>query len=297
MIKLDPAQLFRQIAADLPDEFHAHVFVAGSLAAAYHYQAQLEGHAVNTKDADLVIHPAGNVTCCRQMAQQLLNSGWKRTTEQGIECAPRLTPEPVDQLRAIRLLPPDSKPYFLEFLAVPKADATEPKSWIPVKLDDGWYGLPCFRFFGPVSIDRLTSETGLQYACPAMMALANLLSHPIVGHERIESGSMRGILRSAKDLGRVIALARLEGRAGVEAWREPWLRAIRECFPKQWENLVTGLGTGLEELLQDVNALEDARRTTDIGLLSGMSVTADMLRATAERLLTDVVEPLRNDVT
>lgn len=46
----------------------------------------------------------------------------------------------------------------------------------------------------------------------------------------------------------------------------------------------------------DVNALRDAQRSTDIGLLNGMDVSADMLRATGERLLQDVIVPLRGDV-
>ena len=53
---------------------------------------------------------------------------------------------------------------------------------------------------------------------------------------------------------------------------------------------------GFEELLADENALEDARKTTDIGLLNGMNVSAEMLRATGERLMQDVIIPLRNEV-
>lgn len=130
-----------------------------------------------------------------------------------------------------------------------------------------------------------------------MMALANLLSHPEVGNTRIESGDMQGVLRSAKDLGRVIALARLEGREGAEAWGGFWLQAMRECFPQSWKELVRGLGTGLEELIEDEHALEDAQKTTDIGLLNGMGISAAMLRATGERLLLDVVIPVRSVTT
>lgn len=163
-------------------------------------------------------------------------------------------------------------------------------------LGSGWYGLPCFRYLGLAKIDLIASKVGLQYAHPAMMALANLLSQPNVGQARIESGEMKGVQRAAKDLGRVIALAHLEGREGAEAWRAPWRHAIEQCFPKQWRDLIRGLGTGLEELLGDMHVLEQARTTTDIGLLNGMDVSADMLRATGERLLQDVIVPLRSDV-
>ncbi len=68
MKKLDPSALFERLAGDIPGDLRANLFVTGSLAAAYHFQSQLEGRAINTKDADLVVHPAGNVISCRQMA-------------------------------------------------------------------------------------------------------------------------------------------------------------------------------------------------------------------------------------
>jgi hypothetical protein len=37
MNKLDPKELFERIARDVPTELHQHLFVTGSLAAAYHY--------------------------------------------------------------------------------------------------------------------------------------------------------------------------------------------------------------------------------------------------------------------
>jgi hypothetical protein len=192
------------------------------------------------------------------------------------------------------LFPPGTSEYFIEFLNLPQKDQVEAKRWVPLKLNDGWYGLPSFRFLGIASIGRYKSHIGLEYAQPSMMALANLLSHPEVGTLRIESGSMHGVLRSAKDLGRVIALSRLEGRDGTESWTELWFHAIEECFPEQKQQLLSQLGSGLEELLDDDNAMDDVRNTTDIGLLSGMNVSADMLRATGERLLDDVIRPLRS---
>ena len=199
MNRLDPTALFTRIATDVPSELHRHLFVTGSLAAAYHFQAKLEGRAINTKDADLVVHPAGNVDSCRHMARTLLDLGWTRTAE----CYPKRNPDPVDELRAIRLYPPGPHDYFIEFLNLPQQGQAEPKRWIPLEMDDGWYGLPSFRFLGVTSLGRLTSSVGLEYASPSMMALANLLSHPRVGLDRIESGPMQGLLRSAKDLGRV----------------------------------------------------------------------------------------------
>ncbi|MBV9123905.1 MAG: hypothetical protein JO112_11155 [Planctomycetes bacterium] len=45
-------------------------------------------------------------------------------------------------------------------------------------------------------------------------------------------------------------------------------------------------------MLADAAALEEARRTTDTGLLNGKGITPEMLRITGERLLQDVIEPL-----
>ncbi len=290
MKKLDPTALFERLAADIPGHLHANLFVTGSLAAAYHFQAQLEGRAINTKDADLVVHPAGNITSCEQMARRLIDLGWIRTED----CYSRPTPEPADDLRAIRLYPPGPHDYFIEFLNLPQPGQNDAKRWIPMQMTDGWYGLPSFRFLGVTFLNRLKSSVGLEYASPSMMALANLLSHSQVGAARIESGPLAGLLRAAKDLGRVIALARLAGRDEAEQWLSLWRVALEACFPIEWRELAFRLGDGLKELLGDENALEDACKTTDVGLLSGMGITTTMLRATGERLLIDVIDQLAN---
>jgi hypothetical protein len=286
--RLDPYLLFERIFRDVPADLHQHLFVTGSLAAAYHFRAALEGRAVNTKDADLIIHPAGQIESCRTMALRLLGSGWRRI--KGCHASPR---EPVKDLRVIRLYPPESHDYFIEFLSLPEKDQKEPKLYIPIELDDGWYGLPSFRFMILTSLNRLRSDVGLEFASPAMMALSNLLSHPHVGTQRMESeGSMQGLLRSAKDLGRVLALAFLSERSATKEWLEQFRSALNECFPNDWKQLAAQSGMGLKELLSDDGALREAHITTEIGLLNGRSVTVENLRATANRLLHDVIDPL-----
>lgn len=292
MNTLNPKELFQRIADDIPHSLHQYVFVTGSLAAAYHYDARLKGRGINTKDADLVIHPAGNTTSCGIMAEKLRGIGWRNHSE----CYPRTTAEPNDVLRAIRLWPPGSNEYFIEFLNIPEPDQVKPRQWVPLQLEDGWYGLPSFRYIGVTTIGRVASSSGLEYAHPAMMALANLLSHPQLGTARIETGEMARILRSAKDLGRVLALAWLEGRDGTLAWQESWISAMKECFPKSWPKLARGLGTGLKELLEDMNAMQEAHTTTEIGLLRGQKVTAAMLRITGERLIEDVIDPIATEM-
>ncbi len=232
--------------------------------------------------------PLGIAGSCREMTETLLGFGWKRTEE----CYPKPSADPEGELRAIRLYPPTSHDYFIEFLNLPERSQWEAKRWIPIQLSDGWYGLPSFRFMGLTALNRLTSGPGLEYAAPAMMALANLLSHPAVGDERIQSGAMQGTLRSAKDLGRVLALARLAGRDETEKWVTPWIDGLNDRFPDDWKELAAHAGDGLRELLDDAAALEEARQTTEVGILNGMNVTAAMLKATGERLMLDVIEPL-----
>lgn len=289
MTKLDPGKLFQRLAKDIPKELHKHLVVTGSLAAAYHFQTRLEGRAINTKDADLVVHPAGNITSCKVMAHHLISLGWHKTEQ----CHPQQLKKPVRTLRAIRLYPPKANDYFIEFLNLPKRGQLTPKQWFPIKLDDGWYGLPSFRFMGLVAYHRLKSKVGIDYAAPAMMALSNLLSHQHLGKDRIESGLMRGTLRSAKDLGRVLALAYLSGREETERWLPLWMNGLKKCFPRTYRSFSQRVGQGLRELLVDQAALAEARQTTEIGLLNRMGITAEILRATGERLLVDVIDPLK----
>jgi len=288
MSMLKPKAIFLRLSKEIPTELQKQLIVTGSLAAAYHFSNKLKGQAVNTKDADLVVHPAGNVTSCKEMTNHLLSLGWRRKER----CIPQAKKEPVNKLEAIRLYPPTSKTYFIEFLNLPRKGQTHLKRWVPMRLADGWYGLPSFKYMGLVAEQRLKSEVGIEYASPAMMALANLLAHQSLGTARIESGDMEGLLRSAKDLGRVIALALLSGREDAEAWLDSWVQGLKKCFPKNHAELARNAGDGLGELLNDQAALAEAQQTTEIGLLSGMKVTAAMLKATGERLLVDVIEPL-----
>ena len=292
MIPLNPDQLFARVARDVPDELHGHIYVVGSMACAYHFRANLIERTVYTKDADLVVHPAGAPSSCKHIAMTLLGEGWRRTVNPS--CHAMAQPEPHDELRAIRLNPPNSTDYFIEFLSVPQPDQLEYQKWIPVKLDDGWYGLPSFRFLALTHFERYTSSHGIEYATPPLMALAHLLSHRKLGTQRI-SAKIDGkrVLRSAKDLGRVLAIAELSGRAATESWPETWLAAIEECFPTAWRMLAKDAGAGLRQLLNDRDALDEAWLTCDVGLLLGRSTTAERLQDIGERLLMDAVEPLK----
>jgi len=289
LIELDPKNLFRRLAGEIPKILHPHVLIVGSLAAAYHYRSQLKTRAVNTKDADLIVHPAGDVGSCRKIAEKLLKQGWTRTDK----CYPMSRPKPTKDLRVIRLNPPKSRDFFVEILGLPKKTQKDLVVWVPVRLSDGWYVIGCYRFMAVTSLGRLRSAEGLEYASPSAMSLANLLAHSELGQQRMsERIGGQSILRSAKDLGRVLALAWLEGREGTAEWVAAWRRMLKGCFPSKWRTLVKGVGSGLRALLDNRVVLEEARITTEVGLLNRLNVTTEMLRVTGERLLVDVISSL-----
>jgi hypothetical protein len=291
---VNPAILFDLIGHDIPGDLHPNILIVGSLAAAYHYKDQLDGGGVHTKDADIVIQPAGAIDECRRIAARLLEIGWRRTPK----CypCPVENPENPADLRLIRLHPPDSASYFVELLGFPDTNQQEMKKGTPIQLDDGWYQLDSFRFLGLAQHGRLETHTGLQYAAPAMMALSNLLSHPKLGTqtmgEQIGITEKRTLLRSAKDLGRVLALAWFAGREATESWPQQWEEALRSRFGDEAPALARRTGDGLRELLASRNELEQARFAVDVGLLAGLGVTEENLRLTGEQFLVDAIGPL-----
>jgi hypothetical protein len=103
----------------------------------------------------------------------------------------------------------------------------------------------------------------------------------------------RRVLRSAKDLGRVLALARLASRDEIESWVPLWNEALRVSHsPSVAAQLALHAGDGLRALLDDIAALEDARHALDVGLLRGFSISTEALRAIAAQFFVDAIEPL-----
>jgi hypothetical protein len=287
-MNMDPELLFAMVAKTVPKALHRNILVVGSLAAAYNHRDRLTGQVVATKDADVIVQPAGAVSECAEIAARLLAADWQRTEQ----CYPQAAADPQSTLRAIRLKPRDVDAFFIELLGLPQVGQNELKLWVPCQLDDGWYGIPCFKFMVLLAHDRRDTELGIQHASPPLMALANLLSHPTLGTARME-GEIEGrkILRSAKDLGRVLALAWLEPN-DLETWLPIWRNALQTCFRDDSAALAASAGSGLRSLLADDAALEEAHFTTSVGLLRGHSVTTERLRIAGERLLIDVIDPI-----
>jgi len=282
---LDPMLVLKLIAKDVPRELHENLLIVGSLAAAYHYREDRGQQPVKTKDADVIIQPAGALAQCRDIAERLLDAKWKRTER----CRPWNSPEPLEDLRLIRLHPPDSELYFIEFLGLPLPDQQDLQRWEPCQLRDGWYVVPCFRYMAVLAQERKRSEFGIEYASPALMALANMLSHATLGTSTIGETN---ILRSSKDLGRALALHRLAPYEELNTWPATWWNALQHHFPAEAMALAKGAGKGIRALLDDSAAFNDAFVLTSGGLLSGKNVSPEQLRIEGERLLNDTVREL-----
>lgn len=292
-VVIEPRALLRRLAAELPVDLVAQVFVIGSLAAACHHTSRLVGGGVRTKDADLVVYPADNSGGAQGIARRLRALGWRHRDLSPFQ--PGTADTPANQLPAIRLYPPEHDDYFVELLIVPAGEHPGAKPWLQVELDDGWYGLPSFEFLALTLFERESLPGGLAYAHPSMMALANLLSHRTLTPHRMSSPvGGRTVERHAKDLGRVLALAHLESRAEVELWGARWVAALQITFPTRWPTLACGVGDGLRALL-DSPAFDEALHCCQVGLLAGQGVSGLNLRATAARLLVGAVAQVEDE--
>lgn len=289
MSTLDPVLLFDLIEAHVPRELTPNLLIVGSLAAAYHYREQLELKAVNTKDADVIVHPAGATAEAARIAEKLFASGFKPLDR----CKPGSSPDNARALSVVRMKPPDSDAYFVELLGFPHADQRERIEWKPYQVNGGWYVLPVFRYMGLTEIEPKTAHNGLKYAAPEMMALSNLLSHPELGDKTIgEPIEGRTLLRSAKDLGRVLALAWLAGPNETEAWAKRWEAALRLKFQAECGELAAHAADGLKALVENPAALDDALWAVTVGLLKGKQVDHEKLKAVALQLRAFALDPL-----
>lgn len=295
MPSLDPRSLIPRLAAQIPISLRNHAYLAGSLAAAWHFRAQLKERAIRTKDADVVIRPVGAIDQIRRIAESLRKKGWRWRDQE--ERGPGTAATGNEDLAAIRLRPPSNdEEYFLEFLGVPAVEQATEVRWERIILKEGHYGVPCFRFMGFTSLNLRPAAKDLRYADPAMMALSNLLSHPRVGtHEMSSPIEGRKCLRSAKDLGRILAFAKLLSRRETMEWKTPWLKAMKKCFPRSWRVLGATAGQGLRVLLRDRRGMSDAWWTASNGLLFGHGVTETNLKFVGEQLLHDLIGPVEDD--
>ncbi len=293
-----PGKVLAEIAEAIPGDCRGNVIIIGSLAVGYRYLRLKTGMAVRTKDADCLVSP--RVTAVDKgeaIIDRLVHAGWTfKASEEWPE--PGTPDTPVGGLPAVRLCPPGNTDWFLELLVAPASPDEREKKWTRVKTKLGDLGLCSFGFLSLAEYKPSETDLGISIAWAEMMALANLLEHPVIGDETMSKGfaGRREVKRSNKDLGRVVAIARFAAAEDEDAlleWSEIWLEALRARFPSEWKDMAGVAGSGFEELLASRNDMEKAWFTCTAGLLADVQPTLEEFRVTARRVLAYAIEPLR----
>ncbi len=303
MSQVSPFKVLSEVANAVPKDCRENIVVIGSLAAGYHFFRDDPTKAVRTKDVDCVLAPfQAAVGAGQSITRQLLDAGWKRRME-GDHQELGNADTPVNELPAVRLFPPDvdhdsENAWFIELLTVPESSEDHGQTWTRLPLKEGHFGLPTFRFISITAFDALPAgDLDIRYARPEMMALANLLEHPEINSTPMKGlFAGRSIKRSNKDLGRVLAIATLADLDDYRPWAASWKKALKACFPDEWQSLALRVGNGLRALLDSPSDFEEAHYTCLNGLLASQPPTLDALRAAGERVLGDAVETLEESV-
>ncbi|MCE9637808.1 MAG: hypothetical protein K8T90_19070 [Planctomycetes bacterium] len=290
---VSPRQILQSVASAVPADCHGEIIVVGSVAAGYRFFGNDPALQVRTKDVDCLLAPRVKaVAAGRSIAERLLACGW-HFPRAGTWQQPGTASTPDDQLPAVRLYPPNSDDWFVELLTVPDASAERGKRWLRLELAGGHFGLVSFDYLSLAAHAPTPTDFGIQVARVEMMALANLLEHREIRPERmIGKIEDRAIRRSNKDLGRVLAIARLAGDAEIASWPGLWEAALRSCFPEDWQERAQHAGDGLRQLLGSPADMDEAHHACVYGLLASLRVTSDELRFTGLRLVADAIVPL-----
>jgi hypothetical protein len=300
MQSVDPKLALQEIAAAVPAACGANIILIGSLAVGYYYRDQLKNMAVRTKDADCLLSPRkAAILAGVAIADQLMDAGWT-FKKFGDRATPGSEATPDKDLPAVLLAPPGQTEWFIELLVEPRSPTDRGQQWTRLRTRHGHFGLCSFGFLSLATVDPIPTEYGIHIARPEMMALANLLEHPTIGPATMSTGfaGRMDIKRSNKDLGRVLAIARLAiGRDEdcMQAWPRLWKEALQQRFPDEYRELGGRVGTGLRALLASEPDLNQALHTCVNGLLATNPPTLKLLRIAAERLLQDAIVPLEKE--
>jgi hypothetical protein len=294
-----PATVIGEIAEAVPAGCRDKLVVIGSLAVGYHYHDQLQGMAVRTKDADCLLSPrVAAIDAGVKIAEELMGAGWKyRPTEEHSQPGTADTPD--RDLPAVRLTPPGTSEWFLELLTVPDTPDGRGQTWTRLATNQGHFGLCSFGFLSLTDLDPIVTDLGIRIARPEMMALANLLEHPVVKPDIMSAGFAwrSDIKRSNKDLGRVLAIGRLAMGRDEDAlleWPSLWRSALEQRFPREWSELAARVGSGLRAMLASEADLEQALFTCTNGLLASRPPTLAQFRIVGQRMLQDAIGPIQS---
>lgn len=299
-VLVSPHAVFRQVAESLPPEIAQHVVIIGSLAAAVHFFQDEPESEVRTKDIDCLFSPHLRALAAAAHATGLLmEAGWVLRTD-GDWAGPGGVETPDEQLPVPRLRPTDETPWFIELLGSPEPRQAPERRFQRLETDLGHFVLCSYKYLALVEHEPIDADYGLRIARPEMMALANLLHHPLIRPDTM-SGLIEGrrIRRSNKDLGRVVTLAYLAERreeGTLEYWPGYWLNALQATFPNSWQALARRAGSGLKQLLDPIHAsdFDEAWYTCVNGLLARQRLDKNAFRSVGERLMTEVIETLES---
>ncbi len=294
---ISPVEALEEIAEAVPADCHDKIVIIGSLAVGYHFFRTQPDMGVRTKDADCLLFPReAAVNAGIAITNKLFDANWRfRPDDKWDKPGDLNTSE--QQLPAVRLQPPGHSEWFIELLTVPESPSDRTLRWMRIATRHGHFALPSFGFIALANYDPIKTDFGLFVARSDMMALANLLEHPAIAPQTMTGGfaDRTDIKRSNKDLGRVLAIARLaigQDEDTLLDWPKEWLAALQDRFPDDFRDLATRVGQGLRALLESEPDLEQALYTCANGLLASNPPTLMQLKIAGERLLQDAVVPL-----